>query len=172
MKIHTLERIWIGLSILLIVGFIGSVTYGAVGVGVEMISDQGGTVETPNQPVEDDNFREPGIYRTGENEYDVWVLVRQFVFQPGSSPAIQLPAGSTATFHVTSRDVIHGFYLSGTNVNTKVVPGYITEFTVEFDQPATYDILCHEYCGTGHHLMQGTIEVVPPEEFDPEVLSQ
>jgi cytochrome c oxidase subunit 2 len=53
----------------------------------------------------------------------------------------------------------------GTNVNTMVVPGQVAEITVEFDEPAEHGILCNEYCGQGHHDMEGKINVVPEDEY-------
>jgi cytochrome c oxidase subunit 2 len=106
------------------------------------------------------------VYRTGDGEYDVYVIARQFNFQPGSTDPIRLPAGSEVTFYVTSPDVVHGFALVGTNVNTMVLPGQVTRVTVGFDRPGEYGVVCHEYCGSGHHTMAGTLEVVPAGEFD------
>ncbi len=77
-----------------------------------------------------------------------------------------MPAGSTVTFHVTSADVIHGFEVAGTNVNAMVIPGQMTRMTVEFEEPATYGLVCNEYCGAAHHAMEGRLVVVPPGEFD------
>lgn len=166
MKIHRFEKFWIIASLLLIVGYIGTITYGAVGAGVGMVGDEGGQLENPANPVDNDNFREPGVYKTGENEYDVYVLAQQFVFQPGTAPPITLPAGSTATFHLASKEVIHGFQVVDTNINTMAIPGQVGQFTVDFNEPRDYGLVCHEYCGVGHHLMEGQIKIVPPEEFE------
>jgi len=164
MEVHRFEKLWLGLALLLIVGFIATVTYGAVGAGVQMIDDSGGTVD-PDALGDHPRFSEPGTYQTGENEYDVYVISRQFLFQPGTSEPIRVPAGSTVTFHVTSADVVHGFEVVGTNINTMAIPGQIGEITVAFEEPATYGILCHEYCGAAHHTMEGQLMVVPEDEF-------
>jgi cytochrome c oxidase subunit 2 len=165
MHIHRFERWWLVASLLLIVGFIATVTYGAVGVGITMVGDDSVTVDATD-PVSSEEFRNPGVYETGENEYDVYVLAYQFAFMPGSDQPIRLPAGSTVTFHVASRDVIHGFAVVGTNINSMAIPGQVARLTVEFDDPATYGVVCHEYCGAGHHSMAGQIQVVPPSEFN------
>jgi cytochrome c oxidase subunit 2 len=70
------------------------------------------------------------------------------------------------TFYVTSEDVVHGFSLAGTNVNTMVIPGQIGKFTVEFEETGTYGALCNEYCGAQHHQMAGEVEVVERSEFE------
>ncbi len=166
MHVHKFERAWLVASLLLIVLFVGTVTYGAVGAGFGMVDDEGGQVD-PDNPAASDNFREPGVY-AGEEEdhYHVYVEAWRFQFTPGSSDPIRVPAGSTVTFHVTSTDVIHGFQVVGTNVNTMVTPGQVTTVTVEFDEPGEYGIVCNEYCGGGHHGMEGTLMVVPQSEYD------
>lgn len=171
MHIHRFEKLWFGVSLLLIVAFIGTIVYGAVGPGVAMVSDEGGTVDA--SAVADgnyeqiDNFREPGVYPAEDGEgVDVYVVARQYLFEPGTSEPIRVPAGVPVTFHVTTADVTHGFNLAGTNVNSMVIPGQIAEFTVTFEEPAEYGIVCHEYCGSGHHTMEGTVVVVPQSEYE------
>ena len=166
MEIHRFESVWIVVSIVLILGFIATVTYGAVGIGIQMVNASGGTIADPANPTASDSFREPGVYNAGGNRYDVYVVAQQFLFTPGTSQPIRLPADSRVTFYITSSDVVHGFDVTGTNLNVMVIPGQVAKVTVEFDDPATYGIVCHEYCGAGHHTMEGRIEIVPRSEFD------
>jgi len=46
------------------------------------------------------------------------------------------------------------------------VPGQVATVTVEFDEPGEYGLVCNEYCGSGHHTMEGRLEVVPPAQFN------
>jgi cytochrome c oxidase subunit 2 len=164
MEIHRYEKIWTAAALLLIVGFIATVTYGTVGAGVKMVDDSGGTVDAGS--LGDTEFGDPGVTQVGENEYEVHVVSRQFLFQPGTGEPIRVPANSEVTFYVTSADVVHGFELVGTNVNTMVIPGQVAEITVRFDEPGEYGIVCHEYCGAGHHTMAGQLVVVPEDEYE------
>ncbi|MFC7078091.1 cytochrome c oxidase subunit II [Haloarcula halophila] len=166
MHVHRFERLWLVGALTLIVLFIGTVTYGAVGAGYGMVDATGGEVDQTN-PTASDNFREPGVYNGSEpNHYDVYIEAVQFAFVPGTSEPIRLPANSTVTFHVTSGDVVHGFEVVGTNINTMAVPGQVATVTVEFDEPGEYGLVCNEYCGSGHHTMEGSLDVVPPAEFN------
>jgi cytochrome c oxidase subunit 2 len=169
MHVHRFEKLWFGLSLLVIVGFIATIVYGAVGPGAGMVADDGGTIDASavaNAEFETtDNFRAPGVY-AADGDVDVYVVAQQFIFRPGSTDPIQVPAGREVTFHVTSADVMHGFNLAGTNVNTMVIPGQVAEITVEFDEPRTYGLVCHEYCGAAHHDMAGQIVVVPQDEYE------
>jgi len=159
MDIHRFEKVWFVAALVIIVLFIGTIVYGALGAGVAMVGDGGVTVD-PADPASSEEFREPGVYETDDG-VEVYVIARQFLFQPGTAEPIEVPADEEVTFHVASGDVTHGFHVVGTNVNTMVIPGQVAEMTVEFDEPGTYYVVCHEYCGSGHHDMEGTIEVLP-----------
>jgi cytochrome c oxidase subunit 2 len=165
--IHRYEKLWTGASLLLIVGFIATVTYGAVAIGVTMVDDSGGTIDADSLG-DHPEFGDPGVRATmedGERTADAWVVSRQFLYEPGTASPITVPVDTPVTFHVTSADVIHGFSLVGTNVNTMVIPGQVAEITVEFSETGEYGLVCHEYCGAGHHDMAGVVDVVPRAAF-------
>lgn len=164
MEIHRYEKIWFVIALLMIVGFIATIAYGAVGAGVEMIADDGGTMD-PND-VSGTEFEDPGVRQVGEDHYEVYVLSQQFLFRPGTTEPIRVPAGSTVTFYITSTDVMHGFALAGTNLNVMVIPGQVAKVTVEFEDPGEYGIVCNEYCGNGHHSMEGKVVVVPESQYE------
>lgn len=161
MNIHTYEKFWLLASMALIVGFILTITYGSVGLGIAMIDDSSPTVD-PDNLGEHPGFSDPGVERVGENEYEVHVIAVQFAYFPGE---IEVPANSTVTFRLTSEDVIHSFSVVGTNANTMIIPGEVASLTVETEEPGEYGIICSEYCGAGHHDMEGKLVVVPQEEF-------
>ena len=162
MNIHTYEKLWLIAAMGMIVLFIGTITYGSVGLGIAMISDDEETI-SPNELSDDERFGDPRVEHVGGNEYEAYVVAYTFVFRPDP---IEIPAGSEVTFYVTSGDVIHSFSLAGTNVNTMVIPGEISKMTVEFDEPGEYGVVCNEYCGPGHHDMEGLVVVHPAEEFN------
>ncbi|RQH01832.1 cytochrome c oxidase subunit II [Natrarchaeobius oligotrophus] len=162
MNVHTYEKLWLIAAMVLIVGFIATITYGSVGLGIAMVGDQQETVE-PTELADDERFGEPRVEQIGDDEYEVYVVAQTFSFQPDP---IEVPENSQVTFHVTARDVIHSFSLAGTNVNTMVIPGEVAEMTVEFDDPEVYGVVCNEYCGPDHHNMEGQVHVVPEDEFD------
>lgn len=162
MHIHAYEKLWLACSILLILLLIGTVTYGAVGPGVAMVSDEEQPIDSQNLD-QTERFSDPGVEQVGENEYAVNVIAYQFGFTPDP---IVVPANSTVTFYVTSRDVTHGFEVAGTNANAMVIPGEVSTLTVETDEPKEYGLICNEYCGAGHHVMQGKVHVVGQAEFE------
>ena len=162
MNIHTYEKFWLAASMVLIVGFILTITYGAVGLGIAMVDDSSPTVD-PDNLDEHPGFADPGVEQVGENEYEVYVRAVQFAYFPGE---VEVPANSEVTIHVTSEDVIHSYSVVGTNANTMVIPGEVASITFEADEPGEYGVLCSEYCGAGHHDMEGTLVVVPEDEYE------
>ena len=162
MNIHTYERLWLAGAMVLIVGFVATITYGSVGLGIVMIDDDE-DVLAPDEIDEDERFADPGVEQVGDDEFEAHVVALTFIYQPDS---IEIPANREVTFHVTSRDVIHSFTVVGTNVNTMVVPGEVSTMTVEFEEPGEYGIVCNEYCGAQHHDMEAELVVVPEDEFD------
>ncbi|WP_395061761.1 cytochrome C oxidase subunit II [Paraburkholderia silvatlantica] len=92
----------------------------------------------------------------------VRILAQQYSFTP---QCILVPANTPITFRATSADVVHGFLVTDTNLNTMVEPGYISTFRTTFDQPADHLMPCHEYCGTGHQGMWAHVKVIDKDAF-------
>lgn len=92
------------------------------------------------------------------------IVTAQFQFTP---TCIVLPAGRPVTLRFASPDVIHGILVVGTNVNTMVVPGYVSQVRTVFGQPRELLMPCHEFCGLAHAQMQARVRVVPPVAFHP-----
>jgi cytochrome c oxidase subunit 2 len=168
MHIHRFEKLWIGLSLFLIACFIGIVMFGFVVLALKLPGgDPSGKTVDPMGLAETE-FATPGIREADGDraEYEVYMVARKFLFQPSTGGALELPADTRVTFHLTSPDVIHGLEVVGTNINAMAIPGQIATFTTIFPKTGTYGLICHEYCGAAHHTMQGQIKVVPKSEFE------
>lgn len=110
-------------------------------------------------------------------------------YHPGATTAsehIYVPVNKPVKFTMTSRDVLHSFYVPAMRAKRDVVPGVkqIVWFqpTVEngplldgAGQPQTddfgnliggFDLFCSEYCGDGHSVMHRKVYVVSQEQFD------
>ena len=92
----------------------------------------------------------------------VRVIAQQYSFVP---QCIAVPSETKVVFRVTSPDVIHGFLIAGTNVNSMVVPGFIAEVRTRFDEPGEHLMPCHEYCSVGHEGMWARVRVIDRLEF-------
>ncbi len=93
------------------------------------------------------------------------MITTQFQFVPN---CLLLPANTDVTLRFASPDVIHGILVTGTNVNTMVVPGYVAQVHTRFTKTGDLLMPCHEYCGLGHSQMIATVKVVPREQFRPD----
>ena len=90
------------------------------------------------------------------------MITTQFEFVPN---CIVVPADTDVTLRFASPDVIHGLLVTGTNVNTMVVPGYVAQVHTRFTRTGDLLMPCHEYCGLGHSQMIATVRVVPRDQF-------
>ncbi len=92
------------------------------------------------------------------------IVTAQFQFTPA---CLVVPAGRPVALRFSSPDVIHGILIQGTNANTMVVPGYISQVTTVFRHAGDLLMPCHEFCGLGHSQMIANVRVVPPADFRP-----
>ncbi|WP_453991907.1 cytochrome c oxidase subunit II [Bacillus nitroreducens] len=154
MNMHLDEKIWLTISFGLIVAFMLITGYQAFALEMGPPSEM--TTIDPQKVDETAPFDKPGVYKVGENEYEVVMTLEIFSFNPSN---IEVPAGAKVKFIMTSKDVVHGFQVAGTNLNAMVMPGHVQTITQTFHEPGEYLVLCNEYCGAGHQLMATTITV-------------
>src|SRR5262249_34724706 len=92
----------------------------------------------------------------------VRAIGQQYSFTP---QCMVVPAGTPVTFRAASADVVHGFLVQGTNINTMLVPGYISVLPARFDGTGEHLMPCQEFCGVGHEGMWARIKVVDRDQF-------
>ncbi len=78
---------------------------------------------------------------------------------------LTLPMDRPAVFNVTSKDVIHSFFVPDMRVKRDANPGAINQVWFKPVVAGSYDILCAELCGYAHYQMHGTVNVLPAEAF-------
>src|SRR5262252_6663556 len=108
-----------------------------------------------------------------KNTMDVYVMAKKWMWKfayagggPNAIGTLHVPANRPVRLLMTSRDVIHSFYVPSFRIKQDVLPGRYTQTWFEANQPGRYQILCAEYCGTDHSNMRGEVVVLRPEEFD------
>lgn len=158
MHVDKLERYWLMTVFAVIGAFVAALLAGVFIFGVRLPSPVARIDPQMLGPKQIDNteFAEPGVRHMGGNQYTAHVLAQTWFFTPKE---LRVPAGSEVTFVVTSKDVVHGFIIESHNINLMLVPGQVARATAKFNRPGTYRIICHEYCGSGHHTMIGKIIV-------------
>ncbi len=75
---------------------------------------------------------------------------------------IHVPLDKPTLLYMSSKDVIHSFFVPEFRVKQDVVPGLRTPLWFKPTQPGVYEIGCAQLCGTGHYVMRGTLIVDPP----------
>ncbi len=82
------------------------------------------------------------------------------------SEDLYLPVNKPVVFHVTSRDVIHGFWIVQMGIKVDANPGYITTTSATPNKIGIYDLRCAELCGLYHAYMQKKVHVVSQSDYD------
>jgi cytochrome c oxidase subunit II len=82
-----------------------------------------------------------------------------------TSKELVVPVGRPVKLTMSSLDVIHGFYVPAFRLKRDVLPNRYTVTWFEAKQPGEYDLMCTQYCGTGHSAMLGRIVVKPEAEY-------
>ena len=79
---------------------------------------------------------------------------------------LHLPIGRPVKVVLRSKDVLHDFYVPHFRAKMDLVPGIVTYFWMTPTVAGTYEILCAELCGVGHHQMRGTVVVEDGPAYD------
>ena len=75
------------------------------------------------------------------------------------------PTGKKIHFQVTSKDVIHSFFLPNTRRKVDAIPGRITQMWVQFNKTGRFEVACAEMCGTYHYRMAARYTTLSPEDY-------
>ena len=71
-----------------------------------------------------------------------------------TSGQIVFPAKTNVLLKITSRDVIHSFWIPALNGKRDAVPGRVHTLRMEADKPGIYAGQCTEFCGLSHAYMR------------------
>ncbi|MER5460883.1 cytochrome c oxidase subunit II [Streptomyces sp. NPDC002668] len=80
-------------------------------------------------------------------------------------PTLWLPKGEKVRFILTSRDVIHSFWVIPFLMKQDVIPGHTNSFEVTPNHEGTFMGKCAELCGVDHSRMLFNVKVVSPERY-------
>ena len=68
--------------------------------------------------------------------------------------------------NLRSIDVLHDFYIPQFRAKMDMVPGVVTYYWFTPIRTGDFEILCMEYCGTGHYSMRGRVLVDEQKDYD------
>jgi len=66
---------------------------------------------------------------------------------------LHVPSGTPVRLVMTSRDVLHAFYVPALRTKQDIIPRRYTYVWFNATKPGTYRLNCAEYCGTNHSQM-------------------
>jgi cytochrome c oxidase subunit II len=156
------ERRWAILSIAIIVLLAGMAVfaglYHAVMPQVRVETVNPSTLHLAGEFVEGNL----GSAMEPDGSVTVRAIGQQYSFTPS---CLLVPANTQLTIRATSADAVHGFLIQHSNINTMLVPGYVSVMPARFDQTGEYAMPCHEFCGVGHEGMWARVKVIDKAEF-------
>ena len=77
-----------------------------------------------------------------------------------------VPAGKEIHLTVTSRDVVHSFWIPRLNGKRDAVPNRMSPWKLTADEPGVYFGQCTEFCGLSHSRMRMQVVALEPSEFE------
>jgi cytochrome c oxidase subunit 2 len=111
----------------------------------------------------------------GSNPLQVDVFAQQFAWtfsypQYGNkkSAVLRLPNHRSVVLTMTSKDVIHSFWVPSFIFKRDILPGVKSgeDFEITPTKTGTYEGRCAELCGVDHGRMLFQVKIVPQAEFD------
>lgn len=109
----------------------------------------------------DFNYLDNKVYETG--------IQSQFDGELGSEaalPTLYLPVNTSVEIELTSRDVVHSFWVIDFLYKKDTFPGKTNFMYVTPQREGTYKGKCAELCGEYHSMMLFNVKVVSRAEFD------
>lgn len=77
-----------------------------------------------------------------------------------------IPKGKTVILKLTSKDVIHAFWVPALAGKIDANPGQTTKLKFKADHEGTYRGRCAELCGSSHALMYFNVKAVSDDEYN------
>jgi cytochrome c oxidase subunit 2 len=109
----------------------------------------------------------------GEDVIQVNVIAHQFWWEfeypelgIKTAQDLYIPTGKKIQFALTSKDVIHSFWIPALGGKTDNNPGMVNNMWLEADYPGIYKGKCAELCGASHAYMDFKVVAVEPDKFD------
>ena len=107
-----------------------------------------------------------------ENSLRIRVRAEQWLWNfehPGGireSGLMRVPIHRPIQVVLSSKDVLHSFFVPEFRVKRDAVPGMYTTLWFEATELGERQIFCTEYCGTSHSRMLATVNVVTEQEYE------
>lgn len=113
-----------------------------------------------------------GLSTPPKDAMDVYVMGKQWMWKfsypegPNGVDILRVPQGRPVRLLLTSRDVIHSFYVPALRLKQDVLPGRYTQTWFRADRLGRFPVFCTEYCGLSHSGMLAELVVMEGPEFE------
>ncbi|HET9933436.1 MAG TPA: c-type cytochrome [Polyangiaceae bacterium] len=101
----------------------------------------------------------------------VYVTAKQWMWKftdiegRSSNDVLTVEVGAKVELLMTSRDVIHSFFVPAFRLKRDVVPGRYTAIWFQPVETGEFPIYCAEYCGVAHSNMAGVVRVLSSADY-------
>jgi cytochrome c oxidase subunit 2 len=89
-----------------------------------------------------------------------------------TSGQLVIPADTNVLLRLTSRDVIHSFWIPALNGKKDTVPGRVHTLRMQANEPGIFAGQCTEFCGLSHANMKMEAVALYPDDFQTWVANQ
>jgi cytochrome c oxidase subunit 2 len=83
-----------------------------------------------------------------------------------TNDVLTVPVHKPIRLLMTSRDVIHSFFVPQFRIKHDLIPGQYVTTWFEATKVGEYDIFCAEYCGVNHSRMLGRVVVLSASDYE------
>lgn len=79
---------------------------------------------------------------------------------------MHLPVNRQIVVNLSSKDVVHSFFLPSLRVKQDAIPGLEIPVWFEATETGEYEIACAQLCGNSHYRMRGYLMIHAAEDFE------
>lgn len=108
----------------------------------------------------------PGALQVDVIGHQWWWEFRYPQYGVVTANELYLPVGRTANFALTTKDVLHSFWVPKLNGKRDLISNHTNYIWFTPDSAYAWNGFCAEYCGTSHANMRFKVFTVTPAEFD------
>lgn len=107
-----------------------------------------------------------------ENSIEVHVMGQKwnwnFLYKSGKESVEEMvvPINQPVKLIISSKDVLHSFYVPAFRIKQDAIPGRYTSLSFTATKKGNFQVFCTEYCGEAHSSMLAKVRVVSQEDYE------
>lgn len=107
----------------------------------------------------DSRLSTPQAQIEGRQKKDQWFMLEV-------DNMLVVPVKAKIRLLLTSKDVIHSWWMPDFGIKQDAIPGYINSNWIYIEKPGIYRGQCAELCGAYHGFMPIVVEALPQDQFN------